>query len=358
MIVNEEHRQDLIKLAKEYKFSSQSFPADEHGEPKEVYLEYLSLMYDPEIIKTVLQLPIFPKMSSIAKLAKKLTVDKSELIAKLENYAKKGFVLKIGKSYARPSPLLIYDAPFIVKENYEGTDNVKFAQLSRKFFEDDYYKTWETSRKGIPRTRVLTVSEKVDPSHEIIPIEEVYNIIDAQTDFALLPCPCRNRKEVEGIRKCKDKYPIHSCIVLGIYAQGLLEMGDPVIKSITKEEVKKMTKEAAELGLVHMTDNHAEHTNIICACCECCCGNLAGLIRFQDNPRAIAKANFISMIDEDLCTACETCVERCKFDTITIDDFAHVNPDKCVGCGLCVVTCPNEAITMKRYEREPIPGLE
>lgn len=141
MIVNEDHRQDLIKLAKEYKFSSQSFPADENGEPKEVYLEYLSLMYDPEIIKTVLQLPIFPKMSSISKLAKKLTVEKSELIAKLENYAKKGFVLKIGKSYARPSPLLIYDAPFIVKENYEGTDNVKFAQLSRKFFEDDYYKT-------------------------------------------------------------------------------------------------------------------------------------------------------------------------------------------------------------------------
>ena len=357
MIVNKEYRQDLIQLAKEYKFSSQSYPADEDGEPKEAYLEYLSLMYDPEIIKIMLYLPIFPKMSSVAKLAKELTIDKAELIAKLEPYAKKGFVLKIGKSYTRPSPLLIYDAPFIVKENYEGADSIKFAQLSRNFFEDNYYKTWETSRKGIPRTRVLTVSEKVDPSHEILPIEEVYKIIDAQTDFALIPCPCRNRKEIEGIRECKGKYPIHNCIVMSGNAQALLEMGDPVIKPVTKEEVKELTKQASELGLIHMTDNHAERTNIICSCCECCCGNLAGLIRFYDNPRAFAKANFISAIDEDLCTACETCVERCKFNAIDIDDFAHINPEKCVGCGLCAVKCPNDAITMKKYEREPIPGL-
>ena len=29
MIVNEEHKADLIRIAKEYKFSAQSYPADE-----------------------------------------------------------------------------------------------------------------------------------------------------------------------------------------------------------------------------------------------------------------------------------------------------------------------------------------
>ena len=83
---------------------------------------------------------------------------------------------------------------------------------------------------------------------------------------------------------------------------------------------------------------------------------MRGLTQF-DNPRAIAKANFISIIDKDACTACETCIERCKFHAITVNDFASVNPDKCIGCGLCAVTCPSDAISMKRFEREKIPGL-
>lgn len=356
MIVNEEHRANLIRLAKEYKYSAQSYPGIEEEEPKETYLKYLSLMYDPEIVKIMLQLPIMPKTMAIRKLAKKLNKDKNELISKLEEPAKRGFIARVGNNYARPSPLQIHDMPFILQENLDREDVVKFAKLSRTYFDEGYYKTWETSRSGKPRTRVLTVSEKVDPSHEIIPIEAVYKVIDGQTDFALFPCPCRSRKEVEGIRKCKDKYPINNCITFGIFAKALIEMGDPAIKAVSKEDVIRITKEANELGLVHMTDNNPPNSHILCQCCECCCGNLAGLTRL-DNPRCIARANYISSIDEDLCVACGTCIERCKFDAITVNDFAHVNPDKCVGCGLCAVTCPEDAITMKRFEREDIPAL-
>jgi len=358
MIVNEEHKANLIRLAKEYKYSMQSYPADENDEPKEAYLEYLSLMYEPEIVKLILEFPIMPKMISIKKVANTLNMDKDNLIKKLETHVKRGFIAKVGNRYARPSPLQIHDLPFILQENLDREDVIKFAQLSREYFEDGYYKTWETSRKGTPRTRVLTVSEKVEPGHQIMPMEEVYRIIDKQTDFIVVPCPCRQRKEVEGIRKCKDKYPIHNCIIFGAFAKGMLEIGDLAVKSITKEEVKRITREAAELGLVHMTDNSADDSHILCACCECCCGNLAGLIRFRDNPRAIARANYISSVDPDLCASCGTCMERCKFDAITIEDHAQVNPDKCVGCGLCAITCPEDAITMKRYERELIPSLQ
>ncbi len=353
MIVNEEHRADLIRLAKEYKFSAQSYPGIENEEPKEGYLEYLSLMYDPKIAKIMLNLPIMPKTMSIKKLAKILDIDKNELMDKLKEQEKRGFIIRLGNSYSRPSPLQIHDMPFILKENLEREDVVKLAQLSREYFDEGYYKTWETSRRGKPRTRILTVSEKVEPDHQIMPMEEVYKIIDNQTAFAVFPCPCRMRKEVEGIRKCKDKYPINNCITYGVFAKQLLEMGDPAISPISKEEIKKIAREAAELGLVHMTDNNMENSNILCSCCECCCGNLTGLTRL-DNPRAIAKANYISNIDKELCVACGTCIERCKFNAITVNDFAHVNTDKCVGCGLCAVTCPEDAITMKRLEREEI----
>ena len=356
MIESQEYEEDLIKVAKKLERSSQSFPKDENGEPTEIYLEYLSLMYDPEIAKLVQHLPVFPKTITIVKFAKSAGMDKNELMTKVEDVAERGFIVKLGRSYAQPMPLFVYDIPFILKKNIEHKDAKKFAELSRKFFVDDkYYNTWQTSRKGTPRFRVLTVSEEVEYEKEIIPIEEVYKIIDKWDDFAIIPCPCRQRKEVEGIRECKDKYPIHNCTLFGPYAKAVLEMNDPDIKSATREDIRKLTREASEVGLVHCTDNQAENTTILCACCECCCGMIGGLTRL-DNPRALASANFISKVDEELCVACGTCLERCKFDAIEVNNKAEIDPDKCVGCGLCAVTCPENALSMVRFERENIPG--
>lgn len=358
MIISNEHKEDLIKIAKKLERKSQSYPKDENGKPTDTYLEYLSLMYNPEIAKIVIELPVFPETMSIFRLSKKVNIEKTELMNQLEETAKRGFILKLGISYAQPMPLFVYDMPFILKENYENhkDEAIKFASLSRKFYEEEkYYKTWQNSRKGTPRFRVLTVSEEIEPGREIIPIEEVYSIIDKWDDFAVIPCPCRTRADVEEIRECKDKYPVHNCILLGPYAKAVLEMGDPIIRSVPKDGIIKITREAAEVGLVHCTDNRAEDCSILCACCECCCGMLKGLTRL-DNPRAIAKANYISNINKELCIACGTCITRCKFSAITINEFSHVDIDKCLGCGLCAVTCPSDAITMKRLEREEIPG--
>ncbi|MGQ4873929.1 MAG: hypothetical protein ACP6IY_07660 [Promethearchaeia archaeon] len=82
-------------------------------------------------------------------------------------------------------------------------------------------------------------------------------------------------------------------------AEGLIELGDEGVMKASKEEVIKITKEAAKIGLVHTTDNNANTATILCACCECRCGLIGGLTRF-DNPRAIARANYISTIDKDI----------------------------------------------------------
>ncbi len=356
MIESEEHKEDLIKIAEKLRFKPQSFPKDENDQPTANYLEYISLMFSPEIIKIALELEVFPKMSSSLKLSKKLGINKKEMLANLENAVNRGFIIKLGPQLALPMPLFIYDMPFILKSNYDSENVLQFAELSRKFFEDDkYYNTWETSRKGVPRMRVLTISEEIEDQKEILPIEAVYDIIDKREDFAIVPCPCRKRKEVEGIRQCKDKYPIHNCMMMGPYAKAVLSMEDPIVKEITREEAKENVKKSAEIGLVLCTDNVADNTNILCSCCECCCGMLAGLTRF-DNPRSMAKANYISTVDPEVCVACGTCLTRCKFGAIEVNDIAQIDIEKCIGCGLCAVTCPEDAIIMKKMEREPIPG--
>ncbi len=357
MISSDAHRVALLNIADKLSKVQQGVAKDENGEPTETYLTYLSLMYNPEAAEVVQHLEVFPKTVTVNALTKKLNRDKKEMTTILEGLAEKFFLMEAG-GYSIPTPLMIYDAPFILKRNVKREDIKEFALLSHKFFEkEDYYKAWETNFKGKPRTRILTVSEEIEDKRSIIPIEEVYNIIEKNESFALIPCPCRRRADIEGGRKCN--YPVYNCVLLGPSAEAILNLKDPENQRISREEVFKIVKDASEMGLVHTTDNYAGPNSILCQCCECCCGLLAGLTRVGlNNPKAIAKANYIAKVNAENCQACGTCTDRCKFGAISVEEIAQVNEDRCMGCGLCAVTCPNAAITMKRVEREPIPGAK
>ena len=115
-------------------------------------------------------------------------------------------------------------------------------------------------------------------------------------------------------------------------------------------------KEMRELGLVTLFDNAKEMKDgVVCFCCGCCCSITRGLTRW-DNPRALAKANFVARVNDD-CTACETCIDRCMFNALSLgdgDDKVRIDEDRCMGCGVCTVTCPTEALRLERLEREPI----
>jgi len=50
-------------------------------------------------------------------------------------------------------------------------------------------------------------------------------------------------------------------------------------------------------------------------------------------------------VDISKCDACETCVEVCPVEAISIvDDHAFIDPDECIECLSCIDECPNEAI--------------
>ena len=55
------------------------------------------------------------------------------------------------------------------------------------------------------------------------------------------------------------------------------------------------------------------------------------------------------VIDEELCTGCEICIDECPNNALEmVDDVAKfVRPDDCDGCESCAEACPSEAITMK-----------
>jgi electron transport complex protein RnfB len=121
-------------------------------------------------------------------------------------------------------------------------------------------------------------------------------------------------------------------------------------RAVTHEEALDALKKGVEAGLVLQLGS-SQNPGGLCMCCSCCCPIL-GEYKKLDKPAKVANSNFFARIDEDACSACETCVDRCHMDAITVDDVANVNLDRCIGCGVCAVTCPEEAIKMCRKDKE------
>jgi 2-oxoglutarate ferredoxin oxidoreductase subunit delta len=65
-------------------------------------------------------------------------------------------------------------------------------------------------------------------------------------------------------------------------------------------------------------------------------------------------------VNDDLCKACELCVEACPQHVIGLDmekitprgfHPAHLTQDGCTGCGICALVCPEAAIAVYREKR-------
>lgn len=208
---------------------------------------------------------------------------------------------------------------------------------------NDYWRTREPSEKRFEtQLRTIPINESIEPTLEILPYEQVDELVEANDVFAVAPCICRTHEQKEG-RGCDA--PIESCLVFGDFADYYVKLG--LGKYITKQEMKKKIKEADEHNLV-LNPTNSKRVAAICCCCGCCCGILGSLKRYP-KPAEMVYSSFHAEYDVDSCIGCGVCAERCQMDAITrVEDKVELDLDRCIGCGLCVSTCPSSALRLVR----------
>jgi Na+-translocating ferredoxin:NAD+ oxidoreductase subunit B len=171
----------------------------------------------------------------------------------------------------------------------------------------------------------------------VLPYEDVRAILLGGEAFRVKDCVCRVQLELAGRRDCS--FPVANCLWFASSADTSAEG-----ETISRAEALAILDEAEEVGLVHTVSNVAEGVDYVCNCCACCCHLLRGITDWGI-ARSVAQANYYALVDQEECTACGICEERCQVKAIAeTDGTCVVDRDRCIGCGLCVSGCPSEAV--------------
>jgi len=198
-----------------------------------------------------------------------------------------------------------------------------------------------------PIIRVLPPYKLVKDHPQLLPSENLKELINAQTRIAEAGCTCRKTKRTLD-DACHTTTDGH-CIVFGKAADNCITRG--TAKEITKEKAMDFFLKMEEDGIIHNWLNY-EGTKlfIMCNCCPCCCIAIHPLREHGVSySKWWAPSRWEARVDDDRCIGCEQCLDFCAFEAIEMrevdgEDRAFVSAEKCMGCGACVIRCPNGSI--------------
>jgi len=218
----------------------------------------------------------------------------------------------------------------------------ELLDLWKEYMDTEWGQYSEMMRTALPEPvlRVIPVNVSIESKTQILAFEDVKSIVENARSLAVTRCSCR---AIDG--KCGK--PLEVCLQVNRAADYAVQRGTG--RKLGAEEALEILRRCEQEGLVHVSDNRKAVGHVICNCCNDCCMNwhamTAGLQRF------VAPSRFRAHVDGSLCSGCETCLDTCFFDAITMegeDDTALVDPEKCMGCGLCVAACPSDAIRLRQ----------
>lgn len=283
--------------------------------------------------------------ATVQEIAEKSGLAEPEIEAMIEPLFAKGLLFKSkkpdGTRYYRVRHLLqMHDSTAVTVDAPRAV-----LDLWKKFMAEEFDHYSRVIEQALPAAvvRVIPVNVSITPETRILAFDDIKQIVANARNLAVTPCSCRVINGTCG-------KPLDVCVQIDKAADYAIERGTG--RPLEKTEALELMKMCEEEGLVHVSDNKRAPGHVICNCCSDCCLNWpsvrTGLGKF------VVPSRFLARVDGAACSACETCLDRCHFEAITMqgeNDTAAINADKCMGCGVCLVTCPENAISLQ--EKRP-----
>jgi ferredoxin len=319
------------KLAQRLDALPNGFPPTDDG----AELRLLAKLYTPEEAELASQLRLTKEVPE--QVAGRLGREKAEVRKLLKGMARKGLIAagrtEVGLGYGL--------MPFVVGvyEMQAGNIDAELASL----FEDYYTQAFVDVLRVKPQVhRVIPVNESIKVDMEVRPFESASDLVESAQAWGVLDCICRVQKKLIG-DPCE--HPLDVCMTLSNMPNAF--DNNTTIRALTKEEALSTLQRAADAGLVHSVSNNQKGLHYICNCCTCSCGILRGMAEVGI-ANVVAHSSYVNEVDDLLCNGCETCLDYCQFDALSMGDdmIVQVNSVRCVGCGVCVPQCPNDALGM------------
>ncbi len=297
-----------------------------------IEIEILKRLFNEDDAR--LFLAMSPKLEEPASVAERIGRPVEETAARLEEMTRRGLLFRLRKNDINKYgaiPFMHGLVEFQVKRFGHG-----LGELLERYFEEGFYDAIASTGGLFLRTVPVHQSVRMDSS--VASFEDASLILKNADIIAVAPCICRTAKE--SVDKACGK-PVETCFMFGSMARYYIDYG--LGREIDLAEAMRILAASQEAGLVTQPGT-AQNPAGMCNCCGDCCGVLAAVKR-HPRPAEIVFSNYQARVDDSLCNGCETCLDRCQMEAITIDDgIARVNPDRCIGCGLCVTTCAAGAL--------------
>ncbi len=274
-----------------------------------VEMRILRRLFSPE--EAALAQLLTPKPESVDQIAARTSKSAEALGPQLEAMARKGLI-----SRHRKGDEVRYVAAQFVIGIWEYHVNDLDPELIKDV--DEYLPHFFADRNRLktPQLRTIPIAAALPLEQQIMGYERAREIVMGQEEILVAPCICRKERQIMG-EACNR--PQEACLVFGSGARYYLENG--LGRRIDHDEALRILDEAEKQGLVLQPSNAQKVVNI-CTCCGCCCQILKNLKRLP-NPAEYVASNYYAEIDEDLCTGCGVCVERCQMEAIQLDETAR-----------------------------------
>lgn len=321
-----------------------SLPNGYPPSPDGLELKLLERLFTPQEAELASQLRLTFESSRL--IAERTGGDPKEVRDTLKSMARRGLI-----NAGRVEGGLGYGLlPFVVGiyEMQVDTLDAELAQLFEQYYQQSFGHVLNVEPA---LHRVIPVGESVQVDMEIRPYESALEIVRSAQAWGVVDCICRKHKALIG-DPCD--HPVEVCMMLN-QKTGAFDQSSH-IRALTRKEALGTLQVAAEAGLVHSVSNDQRGSSYICNCCTCSCGILRGISELGI-ANAVAHSAFVNTVAEELCIACEDCLEYCQFEALSMDLMTvQVEQLRCVGCGVCVQACPENAlILVRRPEGEVTP---